>query len=295
MRSVILCLFLSLWMTPSLCAEGIIIGIAEDSQHEVTPFHARIMFKQTHSGWLVLNSKLNYQKADLANEQTWTIAFDGKNLGQLSTIDVEERTPSCEWCFSRDKVSKLKDIGEFPKLGNREQRFQNWLGIPKNRPVVLNSQPFYKDHESWKRLPPKDNLLGLIYPNINQILGGLAEHCTGAPKWDVDTIKLTIDDVEVFRVYGNITQELIVSAGVAAKHLKDCDGLIADVHGPIWFYVKEDNVTLIGYELDLVEAGDFDNDGEIEFIFAHSGINRDGYSLFESGFRSRYDYFWGYH
>lgn len=295
MRTIKLLCFLSLWITSPIYAKSITLGIAEESLSEQSPFHARILFKQTTSGWMALNSKNIYQNANMDTEQLWTIVFDGKNLGQMTTIDTDERYPDCVSCFPRDKVSTLKDINEFPRIINKGKRFQNWSFLPENRPVVLNSHPFYKDPDVWKRQRHSNDLLSVIYPKMYKILNGSTFHCNHESKVDSSEFPLSLDDIDVLKVYSNINNDIIVSAALAEKHLENCDGPPSEITSPIWFYIKKSNVTLIGYELDLVEAGDFDNDGEVEFIFSHSGYNRDGYSLFESDFTSRYDYFWKYH
>ena len=123
---------------------------------------------------------------------------------------------------------------------------------------------------------------------------GQAYHCNGPPNWDAKEIDLTVKDVTLFRSYRNIKGQMLVSAGIIEAHTINCDGPTSETDEPMWFFVSN-GVKFIGYELDLLDAADYDNDGEIEFIFSHTGYNRDGYTLYESDFEERYDYYWSYH
>ncbi len=51
----------------------------------------------------------------------------------------------------------------------------------------------------------------------------------------------------------------------------------------------------LGSQLELVDAGDYDGDGQSEVLFWHSAYNEDGYTLFYDQFRKRLDYWWTYH
>jgi hypothetical protein len=51
----------------------------------------------------------------------------------------------------------------------------------------------------------------------------------------------------------------------------------------------------LGSELSLVDAGDYDADGESELLFWYSGYNQDGYTLLFDGLRKQVSYRWKYH
>ena len=46
--------------------------------------------------------------------------------------------------------------------------------------------------------------------------------------------------------------------------------------------------------MELIDAGDYDNDGKSELLFWYSGYNRDGYILIYDDFRKSAEYIWGY-
>lgn len=75
-----------------------------------------------------------------------------------------------------------------------------------------------------------------------------------------------------------------------------CEDVQSDTWAASWFHVnKEGSVRYIGRGMTLLDAGDYDNDGESEIIFWRSGYNEDGYILFYKQFINRVDFTWNYH
>jgi len=274
-------------------AEYILLGVVEETNQAPDSIAARVLFSKMNNKWQILNTEQSQDKLDIS-KVTWTLAFDGKSLGKITTINnYELKYPDCTWCFHRDKYFRVEDKSKFPKLGNKEKRFSDWSYQPSTRPIVIVNKPFYKDHEKWKRYRPNLDVLKVLFPILKEKIGQ-AYHCEGPPKWDAKEIDLKINDVKFFRSYRNNKGQMLVSAGIIEEHIKNCDGPTDKTQEPMWFFISSDT-KFVGFELDLLDAADYDNDGDIEFIFSHSGYNRDGYTLYESDFNERYDYYWSYH
>ncbi|THB63659.1 MAG: hypothetical protein D6B27_11875 [Gammaproteobacteria bacterium] len=292
-KKYLLSIFILLYTTANAGDNTLIIAAAEEpAPQEIvgTPI-IRILFQKQENSWIPLNNQESQSKLKL-KKTDWTIAFDGKNLGTIRSID-DLKSPDCTLCFPRYKVFRVANPKSFPKLGNKEQRFSNWAYTPKNRPIVLINSPNYMDHEHWKRFYPHKKLIETLFPKIKEIIKS-PYHCNGAPNWNATPINLTENDIDLFRSYKNKNGALIISAGLSGKHTQNCDGPTSPTDKPIWFYI-DNGIKLIGMELDLLDAGDYDNDGETEFVFINSGYNSDGYTLFESKFSQRTDYYWKYH
>ena len=202
-------------------AEGLLLGIAEESNNwtpspliSKTEPRVRILFHKEKDKWVTLDAK--FKQKDIGLDLVkWTIAFDGKNLGNLTTVDnIRLRHPDCGSCFSRDKIFRIEDINKFPRLGNKSKRFSEWMGTPKNRPVVLVSAPNYKDKEKWKQFSPDKNILSRIFPKLRDAMGE-TYHCNGPPNWDATKFISTIKDVELYRSYKNINGKMLISAGIS--------------------------------------------------------------------------------
>ena len=290
MNKLLIPIFLVLITFNFSYAEGILLGIAEDPNHSsetsLNP-RVRVLFHKENDKWVALDAE-SKQNALKLERIKWTIAFDGKNLGNLVTVnDTRLEFPDCSWCFPRDKFFRIEDVNKFPKLGNKNKRFWDWRGLPKNRPVVLVNTPNYKDKEQWKRFNPDQNILLKVFPKVKEFMKE-GFYCNGVK------INPTINNFELYRSYKNISGEMLISVGISKKLLKNCYAAEDFYSGHIWFYLGQE-IKLIGDGLDLLDAGDYDSDGEVEFVFHYSGYNRDGYTLFDRSFEERYDYKWGYH
>lgn len=276
-------------------AERLLVGIAEENEYEKLHGKAvvRALFVKNEGEWSPLDWKDKFDK-NVPVEVIWHMAFDGKNLGTLTSVnDLDSYNDKYEWTFKRDLILRIKNIDEFPLLGNKESRFGGWRKAPANRPIVVVSNPNYRDVEKWKRYNPSDSDFELLYPLVKGKIPK-AYHCNGEPEWDATEIEISKNDISAYRSYKNKNDEKIISIGISRNHTKDCDGPLDKTHKPMWFHVA-DGVKFIGYELDLVDAGDYDADGSVEFLFWHGGYNNDGYTLYESHFEERFDYYWGYH
>jgi hypothetical protein len=76
----------------------------------------------------------------------------------------------------------------------------------------------------------------------------------------------------------------------------ECEGTASDILGVSWFHIsKENSISFIGRDLTLVDAGDYDGDGESEVIFRQNEYNRNGYILFYNKFLDHVDFTWNYH
>lgn len=276
-------------------AERVLVGIAEEDEFEKLNGKAviRALFAKTEEGWAVIDSEEKFH-ASVPSEKIWHLAFDGKNLGALVSVDdLGGYDDQYEWTFKRDKVLRIKNIEEFPLLGNKESRFGGWRRTPSNRPIVVVSAPNYVDAEKWKRYIPAKKDVELLYPLTKERIPR-AYHCNGAPDWDAKEIQITEDDIKLYRSYKNKKNEKLISIGLSTDHTDNCDGPLDKTDKPMWFYVA-DGIKFIGYELDLVDAGDYDADGKVEFVFWHGAYDNDGYTLYESNFEKRFDYYWTYH
>ncbi|MDH5763739.1 MAG: hypothetical protein OEZ51_12205 [Nitrospinota bacterium] len=290
MNKLLIPIFLVLITFNFSYAEGILLGIAEDPNHSsetsLNP-RVRVLFHKENDKWVALDSKDTQRKFEL-ERVVWTIVFDGRILGSLVTVDdMQLPYPDCLWCFPRDKVFRIEDINKFPKLENKHERFGDWKGLPYHQPVLLVNDPNYKDKEQWKRFNPDQNILLKVFPKVKEFMKE-GFYCNGVK------INPTINNFELYRSYKNISGEMLISVGISKKLLKNCYAAEDFYSGHIWFYLGQE-IKLIGDGLDLLDAGDYDSDGEVEFVFHYSGYNRDGYTLFDRSFEERYDYKWGYH
>ena len=153
------------------------MGVAEEpnpwtpSPYISTQPRVKVLFYKAQDKWITLDSKSKQKNLEL-ERVVWTIAFDGKNIGNLVTVDdMKLRHPDCGHCFTTEKIFRIENIDKFPKLGNKEERFSYLGGLPKNRPVVVVNAPNFEDKEKWKRFSPDQNILLRIFPKLKEYMG----------------------------------------------------------------------------------------------------------------------------
>jgi hypothetical protein len=231
--------------------------------------------------------------SSLPNRIKWTIAFDGRNLGQ-----VESRT------FSNGDLRNLQAIltpfqtiltppASVPNVGSPSQDFAGILGSPDTkfrRPLVALSKPYFRDPDNWKRTKLPDKVVALVreafhheYPHVDRC----KDEEVAERDWKFP------DSALLFPVaYASAKHSFLVEASLNAG---ECDP--DDASSEPWFFISSDgSVRRIGSFMSLLDAGDYDNDGRSEVLFFLSqGENTDGFVLFDASFTTKISFTWSYH
>ena len=138
---------------------------------------------------------------------------------------------------------------------------------------------------------PGDSYRGRLMPKIIRTLG--TGNCVSdADAWvshRADGIPTATDNS-----YRDNAGRELVSVNVDVAGL-ECDFDYDPYLKTLVFLIAGGEVRLIGPDSQLVDAGDYDNDGKSEVLFWRGGYNRDGYTLFYDDFHQHVNYWWGYH
>lgn len=294
MRISMVMLVFSICLFGTALAEPLLIGVAEESRKAVHGKGvARVLFVREKSDWEIPVDEKSIEKYDVSN-RIWTLAFDGRNLGTIRILDdLANYNSNYPQTFRRDKIFRIQNQEKYPQIKDGEGRFYRWAHNPKIRPIVIVSKPNCKDFEKWKRFKPDRSLLGTLLPHMKKTVP-TPLHCTGLGVIEYEMREEDLKFDISYISYKNNKDEFIVSVKIHEKHTGKCNKFINKYETPIWFFISK-SIRFIGYQMTLVDAGDYDSDNEIEFIFWHSGYNEDGYTLFDNNFKTRLDYFWIYH
>src|SRR5271157_155734 len=134
----------------------VILGVLEDIPGEYageSDFRAvRAIFKKIGDQWQAFPTKtksypdLQTLPISYPKEMTWTIVFDGRNLGLITS-----QTPSRFNFYSEIGIEQITSHSQIPTVGTKSLDYGGFSHKPVYRPLVAVSQPNFSDPEQWKR------------------------------------------------------------------------------------------------------------------------------------------------
>lgn len=288
-----------LWAVLTACAqrsraethEKVYVGFLDDAREEmlnwkpgVAPDRViRPAFEKTPTGWSEIDV------SSLPSRMTWTIAFDGKNFGQ-----VESEADSNRGLTVFQKILTL--ARHVPSIGQPSTSFAGLEGMTTKvrRPLVVVSSPYFRDPDGWKRSIVPDQISELVrrtfrhdYPHVDRC----KDEEVVERNWKFPDAALTLPVA-----YSSNRSSFLVETSLNAG---DC-GYVDDPNDPLsmpWFFVSSDGVVKrVGSFMTLLDAGDYDNDGKSELIFFLSQPeDTDGFVLFDATLQKRAALLWSYH
>jgi len=291
----ILILLTLLVCTSALADQPLIIGILEEpSCKQDSPRSIRPLFVKKGDEWVALDKKSKAAPYKM-DRLTWTLAFDGKNLGQIVSADPKADIKP-EWTYSRDYLHAVTAGQTLPNIKNKSGRFSGWCGqAPTYFPVVTVSMPYFSDPEKWKRSEPYIGDRQALFFAFEKSFKKLCMIKSKATT-PYQSGPYRLNDLHVHNSYKSVQGQSLVSLNIGEGYY-ECDEVDSPDHGDDthrWFYVGE-SIRYLGYGLTLVDAGDYDNDGKSEALFWYNAYNRNGYVLLYDGFRKRSEFIWSYH
>jgi hypothetical protein len=268
-------------------AQTVVVGVLEDSRD------VRVLFHKEGNVWKNFPADCDSQRclsaitSQYPPEVMWTIAFDGRNIGA-----VTGQTPSDFGSYSDVGLQEIASKGPVPTIGKRSLEYSGFVHEPVYRPLVAVSQPNFKDPESWKRTPAPDEIVKLIrqefrkkFPTVNNCKKITDEE--SAP-WQYQD-----HDIKILKTYSSNRHWFLARVRLSEYR---CDGPDEEAFLDYSFAVSPTNeVTLLGAGLWLVDAGDYDQDGKSELVFAIDRYDAGGYELYYNDFKAHATFSFGYH
>jgi hypothetical protein len=250
------------------------------------PFHVRIVFAFRRGRWSSMPHEAGDEEA-LAKlskvyppRVSWTVAFDGKKLGAVESL---QRTYST---YGQVGTEDLTADSAPPEITTDAEAFATWLGVSEFRPLVVVSRPNFTDPDHWKPFRPPAELGTQAHPAFRKAVPRLQCEDQEVPYTDDDILLLD----KAYRSSGGDVL-LALRAAPSNDHCESNE----DAWDSAWFLFARQEFHFVGTGLTLLDAGDYDGDGTSEIIFQESGYNRDGYMLFHPGTKSKVEFGWSYH
>jgi hypothetical protein len=286
-----------LLLTTSLCAQSapLMLGALEDTHGTYADDQyyrsLRALFYKSGTDWKSFPSDciseecLRKLAADFPRETTWTIAFDGRNLGQ-----VKSRIPPEIETYSRAGQQQILGTGlkrPVPTIGQRTQEFAGFMDDPVYRPLVAISQPNFKDPDIWKPVTLDAATVAVVrhefrnkYPKITDC--------------EVEELRDYRDvDIKILNAYGSHAGWRLISTSIKGCDIDDLrgDGLSLE-----WFALDPTGVAhYLNGNMRLVDAGDYDNSGHSQLLFMIDDYNRGGYRLYYDNFQKEVVFEYTFH
>ena len=254
--------------------------------------NARLLFGRRGGQWIALTHP-EASEAAKRSQRAWVVAFDGRKLGSVLTVDTGFHSQHGE-NYTRDHVLLLVPGGAVPRSISAHGAFRGWQSCfhEPGRPLVLVSLPNFRDPQHWRPFQPDTSGRPALFARFRAAVDTVVV-CPNGDEKPAQVWRYGPSDLVFEKSYRDTLRHNLL-----ALRLKVPDNACEFTAGPEWsahwFFVGQDTLYLAS-ELQLVDAGDYDGDGQSEVLFWHSGHNEDGYTLFYDQFGKRVDYWWTYH
>jgi len=296
MSAVLVLIFLTSSF-PKALGHTIVLGVLEDhgGHYAGDPnfWAVRAVFEKEGDEWEPFTNDcrdrtcLKNSTSSYPGEVTWTITFDGKNLGQVTS-----RTPKDFMRYSGVGQQEITSKEPVPTVGDRSSKFGGFTDASVYRPLVANSQPYFKDPESWKPSQLSNDVTRILRKHFREKFPTVS-NCTNPDENVAKPWPYLDEDIKIVKAYSSKT-----AWSVARVQLEEyrCDGPSDDAFVDQWFVISPRlEVTFLDAGMWLVDAGDYDNDGRSELVFSIDRYNRGGYELFYGDFEKRVTFVFHYH
>jgi hypothetical protein len=290
---------LAIWHATAIAEPvEVTLGILEHQKGDYSGdknYHTvRVVFKSAAGEWQPFESNCEYSAclqtitSKFPSKVKWTIAFDGKNLGQLSTVN-----PIKFKFYSHVGQQQISGNQKIPSIGKPSYDFNGWENEEVYRPLVAISQPNYKDPEQWKPSRSSNKYEQLVRDEFRKKFPKV-ENCDEKDAVSSKPWPYSDSDIKILKSYSSNKNWTLAQLSLEGNH---CDML--DDNSPFlgqWFTVSpERTISHLGEGMILVDAGDYDNDGRSEIVFKTSGYNRGGYKIFYKAFSKHALFEFGFH
>ncbi len=279
--------------------ENVILGILEDNPGRYqgdSNFRAvRAVFRKDVEEWRAFQSSCPDQPclktlvADYPREINWTITFDGKSLGEVRT-----RAPQEFKHYADIGLEEIAGGGQVPSVGKPSLNNAGYGGGDVLRPLVAVSAPNYLDPDLWKPAKLPAEMVAAARREFRKKFAK-ATNCNNPDENKQRSWQYRDEDISVNKAYASQTHWSLVELKLTGWR---CDGP-EDDGGPFdghWYVMEPGGaIRFLDTGMWLVDAGDYDNDGKSEVIFAIVGDDIGGYKIFYDDFKKQASFKYIFH
>lgn len=279
------------WVKSS--AQNTILGVLEENRGHYfgdPNFRTvRVVFEKKGDEWQAFRSNCDDQAclkavtSSYPSEVKWTIAFDGKNVGE-----VVSRTPSDFLWYGDVGQQVITSTNPVPTVGARSPE-----DATVHRPLVANSKQYFADPDRWKPFVLSPELTTLLQGAFRKRFPKLCR-TSQADQSKLERFPYRNEEVEAVKAYASGSGSLVARLHLEAVDCRDTEAGF-DIDDP-WFFVDtKKTVTYLDSGIWLVDAGDYDNDGKSELFFSINRENEGGYEIWYDNFKKHATFKFNYH
>lgn len=276
---------------------GITLGVLEDLPgHYAGESHfraVRVVFQQKGREWRPYPSDCRDQQclrtisANYPKFVRWAVGLSGRMLGT-----VTGRTPKDFEYYSDVGLQRLASSGSTPSVGKRSMEYAGNFGEPVLRPLIVSSESYFADPDSWTRLPLPTGTARALRQQFRHKFPTVST-CKSPDENKLISWRYADADIRV-------SQSYVARTGWALAELKltgyNCDSPLDDPFVGHWFAISpKGQVRFLEAGLNFLDAGDYDHSGRSAVIFSIDRDNRGGYEMFYDDFRKRAVFQFLYH
>jgi hypothetical protein len=281
------------------------IGVLEGPQTDATPpnppicstLHVRVAFKRQGQDWQPLPTDFGTPSALAQAQQyypasvNWTVVYNGKSLGRLSSRDPGV----LHWYADSGTQIITTNAADVPIVRTGAADFRYVLSPAQTRPLLLVSVENYKDPEAWRRstvtLAEKQLLAAEFRKNVPD-----TERCDAPERTPIHLLPYRDNKIAIIKAYRNHNGELLVGEELHDPQA-NC-GFFNDQHFfNYWFIMDQQHrIRYLDSGMTAVDAVDLEHSGRSAWVFfASRGEDENGYELFYNDFERRAYFHWTYH
>jgi hypothetical protein len=263
-------------------AQNVVLGVLEENRGhyagEPNYRAVRVVFEKKGDEWLAFRSDWDNQAclkavtSSYPSEVRWTIAFDGKNVGQ-----VVGSTPNDFGWYSDMGQQVIISTNPVPQIGARSPEFGGYTDASVYRPLVASSKKYVADPDRWKPFVLSPEVKTLLQQAFRKKFPKLCR-MSQADQSKLEQLPYRNEDVKVVKAYASSSGSVVARLHLEAIDCQDTEAGF-DIDDP-WFSVDAQKaVKYLDSGMWLVDAGDYDNDGKSELIFSINRENEGGYEI----------------
>lgn len=252
-------------------------------------FQVRVAFRYHDQQWSAMpDQDKDHDPLKLAAkfplQVSWTIALNGKKLGEVSSVRP------ASYGSSDVGLEDLKAGSKPPAIQDGAAAFATSRGAAAYRPLVAVSKPNYQDPDQWASFDPPAAMRKQAAAAFKHKTA-LDLKCDGKPTRDYPDSAIQTYG----KAYRSIGGDVLIGMNPDPRFKRCGEAAKGDEWQSVWFHSKGDKFSWIGNGLTLLDIGDYNGDGFSEVLFQYDGNNRDGYVLLDPRDDTKNEFSWSSH